>query len=78
MKTVIYNIQVFFRKQRATTTQVVHCDNCQMQVLANDSHNRNTMHASQLTQFVFVTINVFLTVLFVAVNRGSVRQVWHL
>ena len=69
MKTVIYNIQVFFRKQRATTTQVVHHDNCQMQILANDSNNRNTVHASQLTQFVFVTINVFLTVLFVAVNR---------
>ena len=75
MKTVIYNIQVFSRKQRATTTQVVHSDNCQMQIFAYDSHNRNTMHASQLTQFVFVTINVFLTVLFVAVNRGSVRQV---
>ena len=69
MKTVIYNIQVFFRKQRATTTQVVHRDNCQMQILANDSHNRNTMHIAQLTQFVFVTFNVFLTVLFVAVNR---------
>ena len=27
------------------------------------------MHASRLTQFVFVTLIVFLTVLFVAVNR---------
>ena len=31
--------------------------------------NRNTMHASCLTQFVFVTLNAFLTVWFVAVNR---------
>ena len=36
---------------------------------SNDSHNRNTMHASCLTQFVFVTLNAFLTVWFVAVNR---------
>ena len=42
-----------------------------VQILANDSHNRNTMHASQQTQFVLVTLNVFfLTVLFVAVNRN--------
>ena len=27
------------------------------------------MHASRLTQFVFVTLYVFLTVLFVAMNR---------
>ena len=27
------------------------------------------MHASWLTQFVFVTLNVFLTVYFVATNR---------
>ena len=27
------------------------------------------MHASRLTQFVFVTLIVFLTVLFVAMNR---------
>ena len=31
--------------------------------------NRNTMHASCLTQFVFVTLNAFLTVWFVAMNR---------
>ena len=42
-----------------------------VQILANDSHNRNTMHASRQTQFVLVTLNVFfLTVLFVAVNRN--------
>ena len=43
--------------------------NCQIQILANNSHNRNTMHASRLTQFVFVTLYAFLTVLFVAMNR---------
>ena len=39
------------------------------QFLSNDLHNRNTMYASWLTQFLFVTLNVSLTVLFVAVNR---------
>ena len=67
MKTAINIKQVLFRRQRATTTQVVHGDNCR--ILTNDSFKRNTMHAQWLTQFVFVTLNVFLTVLFVAVNR---------
>ena len=62
-----YVINNIFRIQRATTTHVVHRDNCR--ILANDSHNRNIMHASCLTQFVFVTLNAFLTVWFVAVNR---------
>ena len=62
-----YVINNIFRIQRATTTHVVHRDNCR--ILASDSHNRNIMHASCLTQFVFVTLNAFLTVWFVAVNR---------
>ena len=43
------------------------------QFLSNDLHNRNTMYASWLTQFLFVTLNVSLTVLFVAVNRDSLE-----
>ena len=45
-KAVINYKQVFFRRQRATITQVVHCENCQ--ILANNSHNRDTMHSFSL------------------------------
>ena len=69
MKLVINNKQVSFanneRPQPMLFTVAI------VQILANNSHNRNTMHASRQTQFVFVTLNVFfLTVLFVAVNRN--------
>ena len=46
MKAVINYKQVFFRRQRATITQVVHCENCQ--ILANNSHIRDTMHSLSL------------------------------
>ena len=66
MKTVLNYKKVVHRRQRATTARVIHRENCQ--IFANDSYSRNTMRVSRLTQFVLVTLNVFLTVWFVVVN----------
>ena len=63
--------QVFFRRQQVTKTQVVHRENCQ--ILTNTSHNRNTMHASWLTQFVFATLNVPACILDRLVHCGEQR-----
>ena len=65
------NFQVFFRRQQVTTTQVVHHENCQ--ILTNTSHNRNTMHALWLTQFVFVTLKVPACILDRLVHCGEPR-----